>query len=71
MIVIFVFNEIKYIIECLSFVNKYIGEIDYEIIIMDDCFEDEIELILKEVENIIYLSNFENLGFLFFCNKVV
>lgn len=69
-IVVPVFNQIKYTIECLISVCEYAGsDITYEIIVIDDCSEDETESILKEVENITYLRNAENLGFLLSCNK--
>jgi len=64
-----VFNEIKYTLECLSSVQKYTACIDYEIIVIDDCSEDESESILREIENITYLRNPENLGFLLSCNQ--
>ncbi|BBD54337.1 glycoside hydrolase family 99-like domain-containing protein [Planktothrix agardhii] len=68
-IIIPVFNQIKYTIECLTSVKKYTSDINYEIIVIDDCSEDETESILKEIENITYLRNTENLGFLLSCNK--
>ena len=68
-IIVPVFNEIKYTIECLISLEKYTTDIPYEVIIADDCSSDETQALLSGIENINYIRNTVNLGFLLSCNS--
>ena len=42
---------------------------NYEVIVIDDCPEDETESLAEYVENLVFIKNDENLGFLRSCNS--
>mgnify|MGYP005786168177 CR=1 FL=1 len=67
-IVIPVYNQFSYTYECLRSIQENTGEIDYEIIIGDDCSDDNTRYIGKVVEGIRIITNEENLRFLRNCN---
>lgn len=67
-IIIPVYNNDKLTIECLTSILRYTGEISYEIIVIDDASTETTGEILSQVQNITYLKNSKNLGFILSCN---
>ncbi len=68
-IVIPVYNKWCYTYSCLEALSGNIGEIDYEVIVVDDCSSDETPKMVKEkIENAVYVRNEKNLGFIGSCN---
>jgi|GEM_PF-3413411 len=72
-IIIPIFNHLAFTFNCLkSIKNNFLGEIDFEIILMDDQSKDGTqEYFQNRVTGIRYFRNEKNLGFLQSCNKAV
>ena len=67
-IVIPVYNQFEYTYACLRSIHNNCHNIDYEIIIADDCSSDETVSIDRYVKNLHVVRNERNLGFLLNCN---
>ncbi|WP_434604857.1 glycoside hydrolase family 99-like domain-containing protein [Pseudomonas sp. R1-7] len=68
-IVIPVYNNVKLSLECLSSIEKFIDfDISFEIIVADDASTDETSAVFSRINNIRYVRNEHNLGFLQNCN---
>lgn len=67
-IVIPVFNQLGYTLRCLDAIKENTREIDYEIIVVDDASSDDTEATLSTRDDIIYVRNVQNLGFVGSCN---
>jgi len=70
-IIIPVYNQWAYTYNCLASVLKNTSNINYEIIIVDDCSNDLTQDIGKFVKNIKVIKNNRNRGFLKNCNNAV
>ena len=70
-IIIPVYNQWEYTIQCLDSIQKNSGNIKYEVILMDDQSTDETINAEKYVKNAKVIRNDKNLGFLLNCNKGV
>lgn len=70
-IVIAVFNKLSYTYNCLrSIYDNVPGDIKYEVIVIDDCSDDETFLFLKNnTKNLHYIRNAGNIGYLQSNNK--
>ena len=68
-IVIPVYNQFHYTYNCLKSIIKYTDNVDYEVILADDCSTDLTKEIEKVVENIIVAKTPENMRFLRNCNN--
>jgi GT2 family glycosyltransferase len=68
-IVIPVYNNIKFTIECLASVEMAGGIRQCEIIVIDDGSTDQTSELIKNIKGVRYLRNEENLGFLKTCNR--
>lgn len=68
-IIIPVFNQFDYTMNCLEYIKQNIGEIPFEIIIADDCSTDKTKNIKNKVSNITVIRNDENLGYIKNCNN--
>lgn len=68
-IIIPVYDQFEYTFSCLTSILKNTSESEYEIIIADDCSNDETKDILNYVCNITHIRNNTNLGFLLNCNN--
>ncbi len=68
-IIIPVYNHFSYTYNCLKSIKNNSGDVSYEIIIADDCSDDDV----KRLDDIIFganiIHNKENLGFLLNCNN--
>ncbi len=67
-IVIPVYNNVKFTLECLTSICKNTAGVSYEIIVIDDNSTDGTQDILSSVGNIMYLRNTERRGFILSCN---
>lgn len=70
-IVIPVYNQFKFTYACLYSILNHTKNIDYEIIIADDCSTDKTKKISEFVENIKIIRTTNNLGFLKNCNNAI
>ena len=68
-IIIPVYNQATYTYNCLKSILENSGNVEYEVIIIDDCSSDNTEKIMQSINGINYVKNKENLGFLKNCNK--
>ena len=68
-IVIPVYNNLKFTLECLTSLMEHSSGIAYEVIVVDDGSSDQTPEILSLVPNITYIRNEENLGFIHTCNR--
>lgn len=67
-IVIPVFNQLSYTLRCLDAIKNNTEEIEHEIIVVDDASSDDTEATLSARDDIIYVRNPQNLGFVGSCN---
>lgn len=68
-IIIAVHNHLNYTYNCLRSIAMNTGDVSYEVLVINDCSVDQTKDYLKTVENISYIENTVNLGFLKSCNK--
>ena len=68
-IIIPVYNHFSYTYGCIESIIKHTADIDYEVIIADDCSTDETKDIHSLIENIEVVKTDINLGFLENCNN--
>jgi GT2 family glycosyltransferase len=66
-IVMPVYNQIKFTLESLLSIVNHTKDIPFELIIVDDGSTDETPDIMASIDNILYIRNPENLGFLRTC----
>ena len=67
-IIIPVYNQLSYTLDCLASIAKHTGEIDHDIIVVDDGSSDETQATLSKRDGITYIRNAQNLGFIGSCN---
>jgi GT2 family glycosyltransferase/SAM-dependent methyltransferase len=67
-IVIPVYGQCDYTLQCLYSILLNKPQNSFEIILVDDCSPDFSEEILSEIRGVTYLKNTENLGFIRSCN---
>ncbi len=63
-IIIPIYNEILYTLNCLYSISKNIQNIEFEVIIINDNSTDETKNLLEKIHNLKLINNKENLGFL-------
>jgi GT2 family glycosyltransferase len=68
-IIIAVHNHFNYTYNCLHSILLNTKTVSYEIILVNDYSSDCTADLIKKIENITYIENEENLGFLRSCNK--
>lgn len=69
-IIIPVYNKFVYTFNCLNSLRKRINKnLQYEVIVIDDCSSDETQESLSSITGITVLRNEENLGFIRSCNQ--
>lgn len=69
-IIIPVYNQFVYTYRCLESIQKYGGDIAYEVIVGDDCSSDRTKELEKTVRGIRVIHNEENCQFLLNCNRI-
>ena len=67
-VVIPVFNQANYTLNCLKSISENIPKVPFEVIVIDDCSSDETPELLEEIRGLRILRNSTNLGFLRSCN---
>ncbi len=67
-IVIPVYNNYAYTFNCLKSIIKYTADNSYEIVVVDDCSQDETQQMLDDISGIRVHRNKENSGFINSCN---
>jgi len=70
-IVICVHNHIDYTYNCLLSILQDTSEVNYEVIVVNDCSTDETSKVLTTIGNVTVIENEENLGFLKSCNRAL
>lgn len=69
-IVVPFFNNARYTFSCIASILRNTAREDYEIIIIDDASDEtDVTLLRDSVENVTWVTNEENLGYLKSCNK--
>src|SRR5437588_978351 len=68
-IVIPVFNQIPVTLACLKSILRYPPEVSYEVILVDDCSDQETKRCLREIDGLRVISNESNQGFLHSSNR--
>lgn len=68
-IIIPVYNQFDYTMNCLKAILQYSGNVKYEIIVADDCSTDQTSELEKVVSGITVMHNVVNLKFLRNCNN--
>ena len=69
-IIIPVYNKLNYTLKCLSSLAKNIyRDTLVEVIVVNDCSQDNTQQYLDQVEGLILFNNQQNLGFIHSCNK--
>ena len=67
-IIVPVYNQLAHTLSCIEAIKANTSEIDHEIIVVDDCSSDETQATLAAREDILYVRNDKNLGFIGSCN---
>ncbi len=67
-IIIPVYGQLSYTLNCLKALAKFPPAVTFEIIIIDDCSPDNTSEVLSSVSGLRYYRNENNLGFLKSCN---
>ena len=67
-VVIPVFNQIDYTLNCLKSISENRPNIPFEVIVVDDCSSDKTPDLVRKIEGVRVLTNSSNLGFLRSCN---
>jgi GT2 family glycosyltransferase/glycosyltransferase involved in cell wall biosynthesis len=68
-IVICVFNQLRITLDCLKAVQRHTADVEYEVILVDDCSAHPTSEALKRVAGVNLLRNETNRGFLESCNR--
>ncbi len=68
-IIIPVYNDLDYTVGCLESITELNDKIRYEVIVVDDASPDIDTSCLNNIDNITWVKNPENLGFIGTCNR--
>lgn len=67
-IIIPVYNQLGYTLRCLASIKRNTDDVEHEIVIVDDCSSDETPIELSQRDDIIFVRNPRNIGFIGSCN---
>ena len=70
-VIIPVYGQLEYTLECLKSIERNPPQADFEIIVIDDCSPDGSAKVLKNIKSIRLVQNAENSGFIRSCNAGV
>ena len=70
-VIIPVYGQIEYTLECLKSIARNPPQADFEVILIDDCSPDGSAKILKNIKSIRLVQNDQNSGFIRSCNAGV
>jgi GT2 family glycosyltransferase/glycosyltransferase involved in cell wall biosynthesis len=68
-IIIPVYNQSKFTLACLDSVQQHTGDVNYEVIVVDDYSIDDTEPLMRQITGLRYLRSEENAGFTVSCNR--
>ncbi|MBC7552659.1 MAG: glycosyltransferase [Taibaiella sp.] len=68
-IIIPIYNQVDFTYNCIRSIHEYCGDTNYEIIIADDNSPEDTSVLQKYFDNLIFIKNSVNLGFLKNCNN--
>ncbi len=68
-IIIPVYNNFELTLQCINSINRNCKDISYEIIVSDDCSNDETNKFFESQNEIKYVRNKQNRGFAYTCNR--
>jgi O-antigen biosynthesis protein len=69
-IIIPVYNQIDYTFKCLCSIAEQVGsDLAFEVIVINDCSDDQTRSTLEQVKGLKRIDNSENLGFVRSCNR--
>ncbi len=68
-IIVPAYNQISYTLNCLRAIQETQTGIPFEVIVVDDCSQDDTEVLLQNIPGVRLLRNSENLGFVKSCNR--
>ncbi len=68
-IIIPAYNQIQYTLNCLNSLALNPPSVAWEVIVIDDCSNDQTATLLPQIPGLKYIRNETNLGFLKSCNK--
>jgi GT2 family glycosyltransferase/glycosyltransferase involved in cell wall biosynthesis len=68
-IIICVFNQLRVTVECLKAIQLHTADVEYEVIVVDDCSGEMTRDALQRIAGINLLRNETNRGFLESCNR--
>ena len=70
-VVIPVFNQIEFTVQCLASIKAHFSETPFEVIVVDDCSTDETHAVLNQIEGLFVIRHAQNQQFLRSCNIAV
>jgi GT2 family glycosyltransferase/glycosyltransferase involved in cell wall biosynthesis len=68
-VIVPVFGKLEYTLMCLKSIQRNFPEVEFEIIIVDDCSRDNTVVELSKISGINLLVNSQNIGFIRSCNR--
>jgi GT2 family glycosyltransferase/glycosyltransferase involved in cell wall biosynthesis len=67
-IIIPVYGKINYTLRCLSSIKRNLPKARFEVIVVNDCSQDNTVQELRKIHGLVLVNNTENLGFIRSCN---
>ena len=68
-IIIPVYNQWEMTLNCIRSIEETVSDIAYEIILADDCSNDDTQLASELITNVVHIKTPQNQGFLLNCNN--